>query len=156
MTLILGEKTYTSKISEGSIYSIYMSSIVTVGGSYFFYLDNNEGSDLVIERISVVSSASTTLFLDQVSGIPSFTTAVDIVPINRNIGASSSWSSTIKSDTATTGLTNNGVLLMLYNPISILSKSDDDQKIIIPDGEKIALRTIAAATLGVLISVSKV
>ena len=128
---------------HGKVWSLPFFDINPVGADdYFFYLKNTGSSDIAISDFRIAASTTASrIFIDVVSGTPSFTAGVDIVPVSRNLGKSPTMDATIKSDTDTTGLTNDGVLFFMdLDTVDNMFKLSTTSKIIIPQGKSIAMR----------------
>ena len=86
------------------------------------------------------STVAGTVEVHSVSGNASYTSDTDVTPVNRTIGSSNTITATIKTDTNTTGLTNNGVLF--YHRLDTANEEFHlkiSAHIIIPPGQAIAL-----------------
>jgi len=131
----------------GKVWSVSFFDINPIGaGDYVFYFNNTGSAEIAISDFRM--SASTTvsrIFIDSVSGSPSFTAGVDLTPVSRNLGKPSAIDATIKSDTDTTGLTNDGVLFFMdLDTVDKMFHLSTSSKIVIPQGKSIAIRFEAA------------
>ena len=131
----------------GKVWSVSFFDINPVGaGDYVFYFKNSGSAEIAISDFRM--SASTTvsrIFIDAVSGTPSFAAGADLTPVSRNIGTSPTIDAIIKSDTDTTGLTNDGVLFFMdLDTVDKMFHLSTSSKIVIPQGKSIAIRFEAA------------
>jgi hypothetical protein len=122
------------------MFSVTFDAIDPVGADdYFFYTKNTGTKNLHIIDITMLSTVAGSYEIHAVSGTPTFTAGTDLTPVNRNIGNSNTLNATIKSDTNTTGLTNDGILF--YERLDTANKQDrfvPDSHIIIPPGQAVA------------------
>jgi hypothetical protein len=136
---------------EGKVWSLLQSTTAVGVGDYVFYLKNTGTVDLAVEDFEVFVGAATTLYLDAVSGTPTFAAGVDITPIQRNLGSSKIPDATIKEDTNTTGLTNDGtIVLQRCAAANTHYYQRVESDIIIPAGQAVALRTSVATAVETL------
>lgn len=141
---------------EGRYDSIFFEITPAGADDYFFYLKNVGNEDLSITDIRVSSSVSTNILLDHVSGIPSYITGTDAEVTNRNLGSSRVPDIEAKFDTNITSITKVGTLLFQEcNVADELYHFKPTSTVIIPQGQAIALRRIAATgDITCLVSVS--
>ena len=141
---------------EGLYDVIYF--VVTAAGAndYCFYLKNEGTHDIAITDMRVMSTVQTTVFIDHVTGTPSYVSETAAAVTNRNLGSSISPTITANYDTDITGLTNEGELL--FQQCAVVDTEYESRitsNIIIPQGQAIALRREAATgTLTVMLSMS--
>ena len=149
-----GEDKHTNV--EGNYDSIYFEVTPVGADDYFLYLKNNGNADISITDIRISSTVATNIFLDHVTGTPSYVTGTAAEITNRNLGSSSVPAIDVKYDTDITALTKVGVLLFQECPATdTLYHFRSSSTIIIPQGQAIALRRVAATGLiTCLISVS--
>ena len=123
------------------VFSLPFDGIDPVGADdYFFYINNTGAKNLFITDIRVKSTVAGTVEVHHVSGTPSYTAAADVTPVNRTIGSAATITATIKTDTDTTGLTNEGVLFYLNcDTAEEMQHLRTSAKIIIPPGQSMAL-----------------
>jgi hypothetical protein len=130
---------------RGKTWSVTSSSSAAGANDYIFYFENTGTETYVITDIRAISSSGAALLsVDAVSGTPTFTSGTDLTPVNRNRGSSATMTATIKQDTNTTGLTDDGRLF----PIQIegtaqLAHLRTSSNIIIPPGQAIAIEVDA-------------
>lgn len=107
---------------------------------YFIYLKNTGTKELAITDIRIATTVVGTCEVHHVTGTPSYTSDTDIAPVNRYLGSSTAPTMTAKTDTDTTGLTNEGILFLIDMPATgttyHLSPSGD---IFLPPGQAMAL-----------------
>ena len=132
--------------------------VVTPAGAddYCFYLKNNGTHDIAITDLRIMSSVPTTVFIDHVTGTPSYIGETAAAVTNRNLGSNISPSITANYDTNITGLTKEGELL--FQQCAVVDTEYESRitsNIIIPQGQAIALRREAATgALTVMLSMS--
>ena len=138
----------------GKTWTLYLNQTAAGVGDYIFYLKNNQASELAIVDIQAIAGAATTLYLDKVTGIPSYAGGADITPVNRNLGSSLVPTATIKEDSNTTGLTAEGDAITMQRcavaDTQYIQEIPTD--IIIPQGQAIAMRTSAAVQVECLMT----
>ena len=131
----------------GKVWSVSFFDINPVGANdYFFYFKNTGSEEIAVSDFRMAASTTASrIFVDAVSGSPTFTAGADLTPVSRNLGKSPTMSATIKSDTNTTGLTNDGVLFFMeLDTVDSMYKLSTSSKIILPQGKSIAMRFEAA------------
>lgn len=123
------------------VYSLPFEAIDPVGADdYFVYIKNTGTKNLHVVDFRIRSTVVGIVEVRAVSGTASFTSGTDITPVNRTVGSTSAITATIKTDTDTTGLTNNGVLY--YMRLDTANKDfylESRSHIIIPPGQAISL-----------------
>lgn len=134
---------------SGNTWSVTQSTTPVGANDYIFYFKNTSNNiTYVITDIRATAAAATLLSIDSVSGTPTFAAGADLTPVNRNLGASATMSATIKEDTNTTGLTDNGRLYPIQveaaNKLAHLRSSSN---IIIPPGQSVAMESSAATAV---------
>ena len=142
---------------EGLYHSIYFTVTPAGADDYFYYLKNTGVKDISITDIRISSSVATNVFLDHVSGTPSYITGGDTTDTNRNLGSSSVLSTISKFDTDITGMTKLGEVVFQECPVvDTLYHFRTSSTVIIPQGQAVALRRVASTGLmTVLVSVSE-
>jgi hypothetical protein len=132
---------------DGKVWSVSFFDVNPVGANdYFFYFKNTGTAEIAITdfRMSATTTASR-IYINSVSGTPTFTAGTDLTPVSRNIGKPATMSATIKSDTDTTGLTNDGTLFhMELDTVNKLFHLSTSSKLIIPQGKAIAIQWVEA------------
>jgi hypothetical protein len=127
-------------------FSLPFDAIDPVGADdYFVYMKNTGTKNLHITDLRIRSTVAGTVEIRAVSGTPSYTADTDITPVNLSIGSSESLTGTFKTDTNTTGLTNEGVLF--YHRLNTVGQEEHlrtSAHIIIPPGQAVALLWDAA------------
>jgi len=143
--------------TEGVYNSIYFTVTPAGANDYFYYLQNTGTSDLSITDIRISSSVATNILIDKVSGTPSYVTGTDAEITNRNLGSSKVPSVTNKYDTDITGLVTEGTVFFQECPVAdTMYHFKATSTIIIPQGQAIALKRVAATGLvTVLVSLSE-
>jgi len=126
---------------ESKVWSLPFEGIDPAGADdYFFYIKNTGTSLLGITDIRIESSVIGAVEVRHVSGTPSYTSDTDVTPVSRNLGSSTTPVATVKTDTDTTGLTNEGVIFYITcdtaNKVYHLRTSSN---IFIPPGQSVAL-----------------
>tara|TARA_Y100000310_G_scaffold90528_2_gene87819 strand:- start:13856 stop:14416 length:561 start_codon:yes stop_codon:yes gene_type:complete len=110
---------FTSSVNEptdknanrlGNVWSIYFTTTPVGAGDYFFYMKNTTDVVWAISDIRIMCASADTFNYNLVSGTPSYTSGTDITPTPRNTAFTHVPTGTIKKDTDTTGLTNNGTV----------------------------------------------
>lgn len=138
---------------EGGVWSIHQSTTAAGTDDYVFYIKNTGTDPLALTDIRVITGAATTLYIDHVTGTPTFTAGVDLTPLNRNLGNTEAPTATIKEDTNTTGLSLSGTIFFqrcaAANTQYHLSTTSN---IIIPKSQALAIRTSAATSVEMLVS----
>lgn len=127
--------------SEGKVWSIFFEDINPVGANdKFFYFKNTGNKDYALTDIRASCTTTTgRLYIKTVSGTPTFTAGTDLIPASRNAGKSPVIDATIKSDTDTTGLTDDGdMFYMELSAVSTLYHLNPSSNIIISPGKAIA------------------
>lgn len=142
--------------TEGRYSSVYFEVTPVGADDYFFYLKNTGLDTKVITDIRISSSVATTIFVDKISGTPSYVTGSDPEITNRNLGSSMSPDVTLKYDTNITGLTREGLLFFQECPVAdTMYHLKTTSTIYIPQGQSIAIRRSAATgLLRVVVSLS--
>ncbi len=141
---------------EGKYDVIFFVVTPTGANDYGFYLKNNGTEDIAVTDIRIISTVPGLVFLDHVTGTPTYTSETAAAVTNRNLGSSSSPTLTANYDVDITGLTKQGELIFQQCAVADTEyESRITSNIIIPQGQAIALRREeATGTLTVLISMS--
>ena len=134
---------------EGRTISYYFTTTPVGAGDYFFYIENNQDVDLTITDIRIMCAATETINVNGVSGTPSYTAGADITPVNRNRGKTAlSPTATVKSDTDTTGLSNDGTIFFIRcDTANKMAHLRTTSNIIIPKGTAVALEAVTGTAL---------
>lgn len=136
---------------EGKTWSVLSNTTAVGTGDYIFYFENTGTEAIAITDVRAIAGAATTLYIDKVSGTPTYTAGSDLTPVARNLGSSKTITATIKEDTNTTGLTNDGTIFFIRcDTANELVHLRTTSNIIIPQGQAIALRTSVATSVEVL------
>lgn len=94
----------------GKVWALDINAIDPVGAAdKFFYLRNTGSTDIKIHSIRLSSTVAGIVTVKKVSGTATFTAGIDITPLSFSSSATPFVSATIKTDTDTTGLTDEGV-----------------------------------------------
>lgn len=145
-SVIQGEDKHTNL--EGLYDSIYFEVTPAGAGDYCFYLKNEGTSDIAVTDVRISSSVATNTFIDHVTGTPAYVGESAATVTNRNLGSSKAPDITANYDTDITGLTKVGELLFQECPVAdTLYHYRTSSNIIIPQGQAIALRRVAATGL---------
>lgn len=141
---------------EGKYDVIYFVVTPTAANDYGFYLKNNGTEDLAITDMRIISTVPGLIFLDHVTGTPTYSGETAATVTNRNLGSNSAPLITANYDVDITGLTKVGELIFQQCAVADTEyESRITSNIIIPQGQAIALRREeATGTLTVLISLS--
>lgn len=133
-------------LEHQKVWSLPFRGIDPVGaGDIFFYFKNNDTIDYMFTDFRGSTTVAGYLDIIAVSGTPTFTAGTDITPVNRYIGNSNSPTATIKTDTDTTGLTDEGILFSMdVTTVATLQHLKTSAGVIVPPGQSIALRWSAA------------
>lgn len=127
---------------SGKVWSVLASTTPVGANDIIFYFKNTGTETYVVTDIRASAAGASTLDIITVTGTPTFTAGSDLTPVNRNLGRSDAMTATIKEDTDTTGLTENGVLFFMEcltaNELYHLRTTSN---IIIPPGQAIVLKT---------------
>lgn len=95
---------------EGKVWALHIDAIDPVGADdKFFYLNNTGSVDIKIHSIRMSSTVAGVVTVKKVSGTPSFTAGADVAPLSMRSNTTPTVQATIKTDTNTTGLTDEGV-----------------------------------------------
>jgi len=127
---------------EGKVWSVLANTTPVGAADYIFYFKNTGSSSIAFTDIRVSCGGASQLYINQVSGTPTFAAGSDLTPVARNLGSSKTITGTIKEDTNTTGLTVGGTLFFLECPTAnTLYHLSTSSNIIIPQGQAIAMYT---------------
>lgn len=128
-------------LNHEKVWSLPFEGIDPVGADdYFLYIKNIGSTNLAITDFRLESSVIGTVEVHSVSGTASYTADVDVTPVNRHTGSSVIPAVIVKTDTDTTGLTNNGVLFWInLDTADKLFHEKTTANVIIPPGQAIAL-----------------
>ena len=134
---------------NGKTWSVTQSTTPVGANDYIFYFKNTSNNETyAVTDVRATAAAATLLSIDAVSGTPTYTAGADITPVNRNRGASDTMSATIKEDTNTTGLTDEGRLFPVQvEAANKLAHLRTSANIIIPPGQAIAMESSAATAV---------
>ena len=147
------EDKHTNK-HAGKVWS-YPFTVTPVGaGDYFFYFKNTSNTNAYLTDVRIYAPTAEVVGLHVVSGTASYTAGSDITGVNRNTGSALSLSATVKSDTNTTGLTDDGELYFQVCEAGKLSHMKSSANIVIAAGAAIALKaTNGAIALKCMVSI---
>lgn len=141
---------------DGRTWTLYLNETAVGTGDYIFYIKNTGSDELAITDIRAICGAATTLYIDQVTGTPTYSAGSDITPAPRNGGSSKIPTATIKSDTNTTGLVveHSSILAFRCDTADKMSHLSSTSNIIIPQGSAYAIRTSAAVAVEMWVSLT--
>ena len=131
---------------EGKVWTLDIDAIDPVGAAdKFFYIKNTGTVDIKIHSIRISSTVAGFVAVKKVSGTASFTAGADVTPLSMRTNTSPVVQATIKTDTDTTGLTDEGV----FDRISLDTANREafhtyDSTIMIGAGGAVALEWSAA------------
>ena len=95
---------------DGKVWNLDINAIDPVGAAdKFFYLKNTGSVDIKVHSIRLSSTVVGFVAVKKVTGTASFTAGVDVSPLSFKTNATPVVGATIKTDTDTTGLTDEGV-----------------------------------------------
>lgn len=128
---------------DGYQWSLSFTVTPVGAGDYFFYLTNTGDNDISITDFRFSSASAEVIYIDAVTGTPSYTSGTALTPQPKNLGSNREASITCYQDTDTTGLTKEGELFF----VSMSGANDFEQlrtsaNVIIPKGTALALRAI--------------
>ena len=143
---------YTYSISEAidrhvnghthRVWSIKQSTTPVGANDYLFYLKNTGTETLAITDVRAWASGASKLYIQHVTGTPTFAAGADLTPVNRFLGSSVAPTITVKEDTNTTGLTSSGDLFSIPIPVADTEYHlRTSSNILIPQGQAIAMYT---------------
>jgi len=142
---------------HGTVWSLPFFDIDPVGANdKFFYITNTGTKDIAISDARVSCGTTTgRMYIKKVTGTPTFTAGADITPVTRNTVKSPNLGATVKSDTDTTGLTDDGTIFFLeLDTVDKLFHLKTSSLIIISPGKAVALEWVAATgTVSGIVSV---
>lgn len=135
-------------IEHEKVWSLPFRGIDPVGANdIFFYLKNTDTVDYMITDFRGSTTVAGYVDIIAVSGTPTFTAGADITPVNRNIGANPAPNIIAKTDTDTTGLTDDGVIFSMdvsASNVDQLNHLRTSAGVIIQPGQAMAMRWSAA------------
>jgi hypothetical protein len=105
-------------VSQGGMYSIISAVTPAGAGNCFLYIQNAKtGYDLVIGRMTLLSSSTEIIDVKRVTGTPAGGTVN--VPVNRNLNYTNSAIGTFLTGTNITGLTATDTLVRFFSTATI-------------------------------------
>ena len=133
----------------GNTWSVTQSTTPVGVNDYIFYFKNTSNDiTYVVTDVRAIAGAATLLSIDSVEGTPTYAAGVDLTPVNRNIGSKNGMTATIKEDTNTTGLTDNGRIFPIQvEGASQLAHLRTTSTIMIPPGSAIAMESSAVTSV---------
>lgn len=139
-------ETHTNR--EKGALSVHFS-VTPVGANDFFWYFRNDGTaDIFINKIRLSSTIATEITVEHVSGTAVFVSGNTPSVTNKNLGSSVAVTATNTFDTDITGLTSLGIIY--FEQVSIADTRytlESSSNIIIPQGQAIALKRVAATGL---------
>jgi len=133
---------------DGKVFSIQFAVTPVGANDFFFHFKNTGTKEIIFTKIRMTSTVATQITVEKVSGTPTFVSATDAAVTNRNLGSSTSLSADAQFDTDITVITSDGILL--FEECSIADTRftlNVDSTIIIPQGQAVALKRVAATGL---------
>jgi len=95
---------------DGKVWVLDINAINPVGAAdKFFYIKNTGAVDIKIHSIRISSTVAGFVSVKKVTGTASFTAGADVTPLSFRTNTTPVVQATIKTDTDTTGLTDEGV-----------------------------------------------
>lgn len=146
---LLTEATTTSEdrhinIEHEKVWSLPFRGIDPVGaGDIFFYFKNTDSINYIFTDFRGSTTVAGYLDIIAVSGTPVYTADTDVTPVNRFVGSSNSPTAIIKTDTDTTGLSDDGIIFTMdvnSSSLNQLNHLRTTAGVIVPPGQAIALR----------------
>lgn len=132
---------------QGKTWSVKSETTPVGAGDYIFYLKNTGTETYAITDVRAECGAESRLTIHKVDGTPTFAAGADLTPVARNIGSSEPVTATIKEDTNTTGLTDQGeIFFVKCKTAGELYHLRTTSNIIIPPGTAIAAQSSAATS----------
>ncbi len=140
---------------EGEQWSLPFTVTPVGAGDYFFFFKNTGTQDLAITDLRTMCASAETITYHWVTGTPTYTSDTDIDPVAKNGASSKIPTATIKSDTNTTGLTDEGEMYFdRLDTANKMYKLSTTANIIIPQGSQFALKaTTGGAEVKCVISI---
>lgn len=97
-------------VKDGKVWALDIDAIDPAGAAdKFFYIKNTGTVDIKIHSIRISSTVAGFVSVKKVSGTASFTAGADVTPLSMRTNTAPVVQATIKTDTDTTGLTDQGV-----------------------------------------------
>jgi len=138
---------------DGYLWSCTATNTTVATNDFFFLIKNNGSEDLAITDIRAKSDTITELTYEVVSGTPVYVAGSDVTPIARNLGTNKVPTAIIKSDSDITGITSGGeIFFEQCDTVDKMYHLRTSSNIIIPQGQMMALKSSAAATIKCLVS----
>jgi len=138
---------------DGKVWSCTATATTGTTDNFFYIIKNNGANNLAITDIRAKSSAVTELTYEVVSGTPIYVTGTDITPIPRNLGTNKVPNAIIKYDSDITGIASGGeIFFEQCDTADKMYHLRTSSNIIIPQGQMIAIKSSAAATIKCLVS----
>lgn len=130
-------------LSGGRVSSMVFSTVNAENpDDYIFYLKNEGTTNVAVGHISFMTTVACTLWIDYVSGTPTYVTGTDVEITNRRLGNPTVPQVTAKYDPNITGLTQEGILF--FERLDTANKRyflDTVSGISIPTGQALAIRS---------------
>lgn len=144
--------------TENRLGKAWTASIsVTPAGAndYFFYFENTGTVDYSLTHIRAFSAALTKISVQRVTGTPSYTSATDITPINRNLRFTAGMQATIKQDTDTTGISGDEIYFLQLDTANETRLLAPSSEIIIPPGGQLAFLSTVSTAITATVSLAE-
>lgn len=131
---------------EKKAWVLYFTNTPTGANDNFFYLKNIGTKDIYIQDIRISSTVPTQILYNHVSGAS--VGGTDIVPMNRNLGASFTPNATIEQGVNITGLADIGTIFFEECAVAdTLYHLRITSNIIVPQGQAVAFQRVEATGL---------
>lgn len=129
-------------VTHQEVWSLPFGNIDPIGiDDYFFYFKNTGIVDIIFTDFRGATTVAGHVNIEHVTGTPSYTADVDIVPVNRYLGSSNLPTATIKTDTDITGLTSSGVIFRIdAATVGQTNHLQTTAGIVVPPGQALAMR----------------
>ena len=136
---------------DGKVWSVTSNTTPVGANDFIFYFKNTGDESITVTDIRASAAGASKLYIQAVSGTPSFAAGADLTPVNRNLGKVETITATIKEDTNTTGLSDDGTIFILPCPTAnTLYHISTSSGIIIPKGQAIAAYTSGTTAMEVV------
>ena len=133
---------------EGDTASVHFSVTPAGANDFFWYFRNDSTFDAFIHKFRMTSTVATEITVEQVSGTAVFVSGATPAVTNKKLGVASPLTAINTFDTDITGLTSEGIIY--YEQLAVANTRytlDSLSNIIIPQGQAIALKRVAATGL---------
>ena len=133
---------------EGAAVSVHFSVTPAGANDFFWYFRNDSTADIFLHKIRMASTVATEVTVEHVTGTAVFVTGTTPAVTSKKLGTASPITATNTFDTDITGLTSQGIIY--FEQLAVANTRytlDSGSNIIIPQGQAIALKRVAATGL---------